>query len=111
MGLRIVPHPTFLAKIPLTVAGEDEPVLIEFECRHKSPEALKEWIATFGERDTRSALAEVIVRWTGGIEDESGAPVLFSADSFRTFLAAHGPRSEDLLRGYIRELTESRQKN
>jgi len=45
------------------------------------------------------------------VVDESGEAVRFSGDNFRRFLAAHGPRSEDLLRGYIRELTESRQKN
>lgn len=111
MGLRIIPNPTFQARIPLTVAGQDEPALLEFELRHKSPEALKEWFATCGERDTATALAEVVVRWTGGVEDERGEPVPFSPANFRLFLGAHGSRAEDMLRGYIRELTESRQKN
>jgi len=111
MGLRIVPNPTFLAKIPLTIAGEDEPAILEFEFRHKSPEALKEWFTTFGDRDTSSAMSDVVVRWTGGVEDEHGQPVPFSPANFRIFLSAHGPRAEDLLRGYIKELTESRQKN
>lgn len=111
MGLRIIPNPVFIAPIPFTVAGEEEPTVVEFEFRHKSPEALKAWVAGFGSRDTATALGEVVVRWTGGVEDESGEPVIFTTENFRRFLAAHGPRSEDILRGYIRELTESRQKN
>lgn len=111
MALRIIPNPLFVAPIPFSVAGEEEPTVVEFEFRHKSPEALKTWVDGFGSRDTATALGEVVVRWTGGVVDESGEPVSFSTENFRRFLAAHGPRSQDLLRGYIRELTESRQKN
>ncbi len=111
MSIRIIPNPLFVASIPITVAGEPEPALIEFEFRHKSPEALKTWIETSGKRDMATALAEVVVRWTGGVVDHDEQEVLFTAHNFRLFLAAHGSRCEDLLKGYIRELTESRQKN
>lgn len=111
MTLRIVPSPTFVANVPFTVAGEPEPAVIAFEFRHKSPEDLKKWVTDFASRDTASALSEVVIRWTAGVVDEADQQVPFTHENFRAFLAGHGPRAEDLLRTYIRELTESRQKN
>lgn len=111
MGLRILPNPVFIAPVPFTVAGENEPTVVQFEFRHKSPEALKAWISGFGSRDTATALAEVVVGWTSDVVDEQGQPLPFTLETFRRFLSAHGPRAEDLLRAYLRELTESRQKN
>ena len=73
--------------------------------------AARYWACARSSADAASALSEVVVRWTGGIVDESGAAVPFTQENFRLFLGAHGPRPQDLLRGYIRELTESRQKN
>jgi hypothetical protein len=110
-SIKIIPSPTFVADIDFSVAGEPDPVSVGFEFRHKSPDVLKEWVSSFGDRDAASALSEVVVRWTGGIVDESGTAVPFTQENFRLFLGAHGPRPQDLLRGYIRELTESRQKN
>lgn len=111
MAIRIIPSPIFVADVPFTVAGEPDPALIPFEFRHKSPADLKTWFADYAARDTASALSDVIVRWTAGVIDEAGAAVPFSQENFRAFLAGHGPRAEDLLRAYVRELTESRQKN
>ena len=111
MAIRITPNPKFTAKLPFTVAGEADPVLIPFEFRHKSPEALKVFFAEHRQSPTAEALSEVVVRWVDKVVDEEGVAVPFTPDNFRAFLEGHGPRAEDILRAYVRELTESRQKN
>lgn len=110
-GLRLAPQPTFKAKIPFSIAGEEEPALVLFELRHKSPDDLKKWAATFGGRDSASALEEIVVRWIDGVVDEEDKQVPFSAEALRAFLGAQGSRSKDLMRFYLAELQDGRQKN
>lgn len=111
MAIRIVPNPTFTASVPLTVAGQDAPELVDFEFRHKTPAELRQWGAGFQGRDTADVLADVVVRWVRGVVDEAGADEPFTADNFARFLGQYGPRATDILHAYTRELTESRQKN
>ena len=109
--LRINCRPTFQKRVPFSVAGEAEPAVVLFEFRHKSPDELKQWAATFGGRDTAAALSEVVVRWVDGVIDEHDAQVPFSESAFREFLAAQGSRSKELMAEYLAELQEGRRKN
>lgn len=110
MPIKIVPHPTFRARVAFTVPGEPD-ASIEFVFRHKSPAALGEWHKTFSSRSSAQALAEVVEKWTGGVVDENGDEVPYSPENFALFLAAHAPRSEELLETYLKEVFESRRKN
>lgn len=107
--IRLTPTPTFKARVRFTQPGADD-AIVEFEFRHKAPQALSAWLEASRERPVADALAEAIVGWSGVI-DESGADVPFSVDALAAFCAGHSPRAAELLAGYLRELTESRQKN
>ena len=107
--IRIVPHPVFKARVRFTQPGAED-ALVDFDFRHKAPAALADWWAAAAERPVADALAEVIVGWSGVI-DETGAEVAFCADALAMFLAGHAPRGRELLAAYLREMTESRQKN
>lgn len=107
--IKLVPSPTFKARVRFTQPGADD-APVEFEFRHKAPLAMASWWQGAVGRPVAEALAEVIVGWTGVI-DESGAEVPFGVDALTMFLAGHGPRGRELLAAYLRELTESRQKN
>lgn len=108
--IRLIPNPTFKARVKFTVPGDAACALVDVEFRHKSPAALAAWWQTAQERPVAEALAEVIVGWSGVI-DETGTDVPFGGDALAAFLAGHGPRSGELLTAYLTELTESRAKN
>lgn len=110
MAIRIIPNPTFRARVQLTVPGEPD-AAIEFVFRHKSPKALTEWHQTFGDKTSAEALSEVVEKWAGGVIDENGDEVPYTPENFALFLAAHAPRAEELLETYLREVFESRRKN
>lgn len=109
--LKIACAPTFRVRVPLSVAGEEEPAWVIFEFRHKSPDDLKQWAATFHGRDTASALSDVVVRWIDGVVDENDAQVPFSEQAFRDFLNAQGSRGKEMMAEYVRELQDGRRKN
>ena len=111
MSIRIVPSPTFSARVPFTVPGESEPAWIDFEFRHKAPEALRAWLESRGDRSVSEALSDVVVRWKGGVIDEDGSEVVYSPAALSVFLSSHAPRAQELARAYIAEITESRLKN
>jgi hypothetical protein len=107
--IRLVPNPTFKSRVRFTQPGAED-ALVEFEFRHKSPAALTAWWQAAEERPAHEALADVILGWSGVIDD-TGADVPFTAEALAVFLAGHAPRGRELLAAYLRELTESRQKN
>lgn len=107
--IRITPTPTFKARVRFTQAGADDAV-VEIEFRHKAPTALADWWRGASEKPVAVALSEVVLGWSGVI-DSDGNEVACNADSLAMFIAGHGPRGGELLGAYLRELTESRQKN
>lgn len=111
MPIRIIPHPVFRAAIPFTVAGQESPAVVTFDLRHKSPQELRRWAASFAGRETAEIVSDVVVAWVSGVVDDDGAEVPYSKDNLELFLASHGSRATDLLHAYQRELLESRQKN
>ncbi len=107
--IKLIPNPVFKSRVKFTQPGADD-ALVEFEFRHKAPAAFQAWWAAAADKPVAEALAEVIVGWSGVI-DETGADVPFAADTLAVFLAGHGPRGRELMAAYFRELLESRQKN
>lgn len=110
MAIRIIPNPTFRARVAFTVPGEPN-ATVEFSFRHKSPKALAAWHAAFAEKTPAEALSEVIERWVSGVVDDQGDEVPYTPDTLALFLGAHAPRAEELLEAYLREVFESRLKN
>jgi hypothetical protein len=107
--IRLIPNPTFKARVRFTVPGAED-AIVDFEFRHKSPTALAAWWESMQDKSLASALAGIIVGWSGVI-DEHGDEVPLTEDALAAFVAAHAPRAHELMGAYLRELTESRQKN
>lgn len=107
--IRLIPNPTFKARVKFTQPGADD-AQAEFEFRHKSPVALLAWWQAAQERPVPEALADVVIGWKGVI-DENGDEVPYTPDGLAAFIAAHTTRTDELLTAYLREMTESRQKN
>ncbi len=107
--IRLIPNPTFKARVKFTQPGAED-ALVEFEFRHKTPAGFQAWWAAAAEKPVSDALAEIIIGWSGVI-DEAGNDMPFTADALAMFLAGHGPRGRELMAAYFRELLESRQKN
>jgi hypothetical protein len=107
--IRLIPNPTFRARVKFTQPGGED-AFVDFVFRHKSPTALSAWLEASKDKSIASAMADVIESWSGVI-DEAGSEVAFDADALAAFCAGHGPRAQELLGTYLRELTESRRKN
>ena len=108
--IKLVPSPTFKARVPFTVAGEDTPAVIEIEFAYKSPPALAAWWAACKEHPINIGMADVIKGWVG-VVDDTGAEVAYSPDALTQFIGNSSTRGEELLRAYFKNLTESRLKN
>jgi hypothetical protein len=107
--IKLIPSPTFKSRVKFTQPGSDD-ALVEFEFRHKAPAALSAWWSGAAEKPVAEAMADVILGWSGVI-DEQGNEIPFSSDMLAVFLAGHATRGRELFAAYLRELTESRQKN
>ena len=108
--IKLIPNPTFKARVPFSIPGEEQPAVIEIEFAHRAPPALVAWWQSAKDRPVAEAMADVVKGWTGVI-DESGAEVPYSADTLAQFIGNSSTRGQELLRAYLRELTESRLKN
>jgi hypothetical protein len=108
--IKLIPNPTFKARVPFTVPGADEPAVIEIEFAHRAPAALAAWWSASQELPAARAFADIVLSWSGVI-DESGAEVACTPETLAQFLAGSATRGQELLRAYLRELTESRLKN
>jgi len=109
MTIRINHAPIFRALVAFTLAGEGEESC-RFTFRHKTPAALIEWRKTIGTRPAHESMAEIVEGWEG-VVDEDDKPVPYSPAALKSFLEAHSTRAEDLAKGYLYALTESRVKN
>jgi hypothetical protein len=108
--IKLVPDPTFKAQVPFTVPGATEPAIIEIEFAHRSPVALDAWWQSAKGRPVATGMVEVIKGWSG-VVDETGAEVPYSPAALAQFIGNSSTRGEELLRAYLKELTESRLKN
>ncbi len=102
MAFKLAPAPEFDYPVRISRAdGADDELPIRW--RHKDRDALKTWIDQLGKRPDAESLAEVIVGWTA-----DGA---YSPAALEALLRDYAPAGQELTRGYLRALTESRQKN
>jgi len=128
---KIVPDPTFRAPAALTVPGKDKPVQVVIEWRHRDRHGLQQWLDDLSPQKPPAAadgaqppqplppkllppklsdvdgLAAVIADWDG-VCDEEGNAVPFSKEVLRKVLDAYHNAGAELVRAYVRALTESR---
>ena len=108
--IRLVPNPTFRASVPFTQPGDVAPAIIEIEFAHRSPAALAAWWEASKAQPVAIGMADTIKGWSG-VVDDTGADVEYSAEALQRFIGNSHTRGQELLRAYLRELTESRLKN
>jgi len=101
------PAPTFNAKVKLTVPGQETPAEVDFTFKHKTRTAIDDWTDRLStERDPGKEaplLMEVIAGWGVGND--------LSEANLATLLDNYPASGGELVRGYLRAITESRAKN
>lgn len=107
---RINPAPTFRAKVPLTVPGEDKRGLVEFVFRHKTRQQFAAWWEAIEGRKDADILADVVAGWEDVI-DEQGEPVPYSPEALALLIDRFPASAAEILLAYRRGLWESREKN
>lgn len=103
------PEPLFTAEAALTVPGQTEPARLTLRWRHLSRASLKAWIDALadGQLGDVDGLARVIAGWEG-VVDAQGQEVSFTPDRLRSLLGDYHAAGAELVRAYVRALTESR---
>jgi hypothetical protein len=106
---RIDPEPTFAADAALTAPGQADPAILPIRWKHLRRDDLKKWIDALASSDLSDVdgLAEVIAGWDG-VVDAQGKEVPFSREALRELLGAYHTAGAELVRAYVRALTESR---
>ena len=101
---KLQPNPTFKARVPITIAGQDKPAMVEMEFRHFSREAVKEFFESLPGKDDADALAQIIVGW-------SGVDAAYSAEALATLINNFPSASGSIFKVFSSELFEARTKN
>jgi hypothetical protein len=100
------PNPTFKATVAVTVPGADSlPLALVF--RHKTAAQLQDFLANAAGRTDADMLADMVASVDPAAKREGEADADFLADVCNAYAAA----KSDILRTYLRELTESKVKN
>lgn len=107
---KLNPAPEFEAPVQLTVPGNPEPEVVRFTFKHKTAEGLANWYAANEKASARDGLAEVIVGWSGVVDDD-GVEVTYSKELLTRLLHGYPAAAAEIVRGYVLALTESRAKN
>lgn len=103
------PAPTFTADAALSVPGQAEPARLTIHWKHLSRDKLTEWIDALSASKLSDVdgLAQVIAGWEG-VVDQQGQEVPYSIDRLRALLCGYHIAGAELVRAYVRALTESR---
>ena len=107
----IVPNPTFVTTVRLSVPGQEAGAPIKVTWRHKGARALSAWLASAPARaDEASFMAEVICDWQG-VHGADGAALPYTAENLALLLDAFPSAGSEMLIHYRRELADARAKN
>ena len=98
------PNPTFKARVPITIAGQEKPAHVEIEFRHMTREGVKTFFENLGGRTDGEALADIVVGWSGVDQAFSQEALLVLLDNFPSAAAA-------IFKVFSSELFEARTKN
>ena len=101
---KLQPNPTFKAKVPITIPGQDKPALVEMEFRHMSREAVKAFFEGIAGKSDADALSEIVAGW-------SGVDQAYSAEALAVMLDNYLSAAAAIYETFRRELFEARAKN
>lgn len=101
---KLQPNPTFKAKVPVSIPGQDKPQAIEMEFRHMSREAMREYFESLPGQSDAEALARIVVGW-------SDVDQAFSPEALAVLLDNYPSAAGLIFETYRNELFEARRKN
>lgn len=107
---KLEPNPTFALKVQLHLPGIDAPAVLELTARHHGRTALKAWLERASEATDADFLAEVVADWKG-VFGPGDVAVPFSRDALAQLLEAFPAAGAAIVRAYLTELSEGKQKN
>lgn len=97
-------NPTFKARVPITVPGQDRPAYVEMEFRHMTRDGVKEFFETLPGKDDVDAIGQIVVGWTG--VDQA-----FSQEALAMLLNNYPSTAGAIFKVFSSELFEARSKN
>lgn len=101
---KLIPNPTFWAKVEVAVPGIEVPAIFEVEFKHLPREAIKTFFAGIAGKQDAEALGELVSNWRG-IDAE------YSKDNLAALLNNYPAAAEGFFAAFRRELLEARRKN
>ncbi len=107
---KIIPNPTFLANVHLSVPGSEQLQVIKITFKHKNKTALNAWLTKDDSRSDAETLSEVIEGWAD-VFDSAGEAVAYSVAELDRLLENYPVAHREILRAYLTELTQAKQKN
>lgn len=107
---KINPSPTFRARVPLTIPGEETRAVVDFTFRHKGRVAFAAWWESIDGRKDVEILADIIVGWSGVLDDK-GDEIAFSSEALTQVLDHYPASAMEIHAAYRKALWESREKN
>lgn len=108
--IKLNPDPTFEAMVRLSVAGHPETMDIPMTFRHKTVTGMSEWFTKNEHRSVADALDELIVEWSG-VMDDAGQFVPYTKAALEILLKNYQPATNEIILAYMGELTASKIKN
>jgi Phage tail assembly chaperone len=100
------PNPTFKATVPISVPGGDAlPLALVF--KHKTSVQLQDFLANAMGRTDADMLADMVA----SVDPAAKLPDESDADFLAAITTSYPAARSDILRTYLRELTESKLKN
>lgn len=108
--IKLIPNPTFEQTVKLTVPDLLEPVEVVMKLKYMTAAQSGEWFKVSSEKPIDVALAEIVVGWSG-VMDEQGKEAAFSKEGLQQLLIAYQPAALEIVRAWQQGLTESRVKN
>lgn len=100
--IRLEPNPTFDAPVLIPVPG-GEPVPVRFTFRHRTRDAVKEWVDSLAERTDPQIIEDVASGWE--LDDD------FTAENIDRLCQNYGGAAQAIFETYLRELRGAREKN
>lgn len=102
--LKLTAEPTFVAKVPVPIAGTDAPsVEVSMTFRHRTKTDLDAWVKTRDNRSDLESFLEMVVGWE--LEEE------FNSDSAKQLLENYIGTGLATFLVYMEQLVKAKAKN
>lgn len=124
LAFKVTPNPTFSEFVQLSVPGSPVPARISVTFRHKTGKEVETWFESNKDRPAVDGLDEVIAGWGEPVLNEKceeepgispigadGEKLPYTREALATILTNYSASTDELVRGYLRALRESRVKN